>query len=311
MTTFNILSLLKPTVVTTNSSFSTTTTMSRKSPAPHTTFASPAKTQSKTIVPPAACLPESPALRPARPSSSSFASPTPYQGQRIVSCSSSRPHKDVMDDYEESVNNIVININLDFPEQNREVQVYTFENLRNPRSGDIINGFQIVIPADVRDVASNLYRAEIVGENEILLQMPSLPFSMLHDSVKRHALLTALDIGCPRCQEAQDIVVNDVQLTPARAVRKILLRFPENIVLANLSSSVNPVLANEEEQPYIFEARFGATSKPIKSIGCNMTWKVASIDRHRQVAGSASKDSAAKLTEMFSRMSTFAATTDD
>ena len=206
--------------------------------------------------------------------------------------------------------NIVINVNLNFPERNREVQVYTFENLRNPRSGDIINGFQIVIPADVRDVASNLYRAEIVGENEILLQMPSLPFSMLHDSVKRHALLTALDIGCPRCQEAQDIVVNDVQLTPARAIRKILLQFPENVVLANLSSSVNPVLANEE-QPYIFEARFGATSTPIKSVGCNMTWKVASIDRHRQVAGSASKDSAAKLTEMFSRMSTFAATTHD
>jgi hypothetical protein len=136
----------------------------------------------------------------------------------MVSSSSSRPIKE-MDDSEESVN--VINVDLDFPERNREVQVYTFENLRNPRSGDIINGFQIVIPADIRDVASNLYRAEIVDDNEIVIQMPSLPFSMLHDSVKRHALLTALDIGCSRCQEAQDIVVNDLQLTPAFEVSRI------------------------------------------------------------------------------------------
>ena len=184
--------------------------------------------------------------------------------------------------------------------------MYTFENLRNSLSGDIINGFQIVIPADVRDVANNLYRAEIVDDNEILIQMPSLPFSMLHDSVQRHVLLTALDIGCPRCQEAQDIVVNDLQLTPARAIRKLLLRFPDHINLASMSSSVNPVLANEE-QPYIFTAQFGPTSAPMQLIGCNMTWKVASIDRHRKVAGSATKDPATKLTEMFTRMSTFAA----
>lgn len=195
----------------------------------------------------------------------------------------------------------LIKVNLTFPERNREVQIYSFENLLNPISGDIINGFHIVLPADVRDVALNLYRAEIVHDNEIVIYMPSLPFSVSHDSVQRHLQLAALDIGCLRCKEAQDIVVQDIKLSPARSIRKLRLRFPDHIVLANMSSAVSPVLTGEE-QPFAFTSQFGSSA--IQSVGCNMTWKVASVERHRKVAGAASRDPATKLSEMFSRMST-------
>ena len=195
----------------------------------------------------------------------------------------------------------VILVNLMFPERNREVQIYSFENLLNPLSGNIINGFHIVLPADVRDVGLNLYSAKIVDDNEIVIYMPSLPFSVSHDSAQRHLQLAALDIGCPRCKEAQDIVVQDIKLSPSRAIRKLRLQFPDNIVLANMSSAVSPVLTGEE-QPFLYTAQFGVNK--IQSVGCNMTWKVASVERHRKVAGAASRDPATKLSEMFSCMST-------
>ena len=117
-----------------------------------------------------------------------------------------------------------------FPECNCKVLVYCFENLKNVTTGDIVNGFQIVLPVDVWDAEKELYKSEIVNDNEIILTIPSLPFIMLHDSSRRHDQLIQMGINCERCQEAHDITMNDVFSNPSRCQKKLRLLFPGDIL---------------------------------------------------------------------------------
>jgi hypothetical protein len=77
-------------------------------------------------------------------------------------------------------------MNLTYPERNREVALYCFKGLMDPTSGDIVDGFQIVMPVDHRDFAEDFFKLEIVNDNELSLHMPSLPYQMQFDSVNRH-----------------------------------------------------------------------------------------------------------------------------
>jgi hypothetical protein len=80
-------------------------------------------------------------------------------------------------------------------------------------------------------------------------------------------MLAALDIGCPRRKEAQDIVVQDIKLSPSCAIRRVRLWFPDHIV--NMSSGVSPGVLTGEEQPFVFTAQFRL--RKIQLVGCNMT----------------------------------------
>ena len=73
-----------------------------------------------------------------------------------------------------------------------------------------------MMPVDFRDVARDLYKLEIVQDNELLLHMPSLPYAIQFDSVARHAELNKLGVMCDRCQEAQEICITDIDAAPAR-----------------------------------------------------------------------------------------------
>lgn len=155
-----------------------------------------------------------------------------------------------------------------------------------------------MLPVDIRDAEKELYKAEIVSENELILTIPSLPFIMLYDSTRRHEQLMKMGINCERCQEAQEITLSNVLTNSSRSQKKLRLLFPEDIVLANMTSAVDSVLENREE-PYLVA---GPWDK--QYMMCNMTWRVARVESHRKTRGSGVKTTSAKLHEMFSRMST-------
>ena len=96
-----------------------------------------------------------------------------------------------------------------------------------------------MMPVDFCDVARDLYKLEIVQDNELLLHMPSLPYAIQFDSVARHAELNKLGVMCDRCQEAQEICITDIDAAPARRHKVLRLRFPEHIILGNMASSID------------------------------------------------------------------------
>ena len=190
----------------------------------------------------------------------------------------------------------LIVVNLTYPERNREVQVYCFESLRDVVTGEIVDGFEIVMPADIRDFELNLYKLEIVQDNELLLRMPSLPHQMQYDSARRHSELNRMKLMCNRCQEAQEICVTDIDSAPSRKQKTLRLRFPEHVSLVNLVSIAKelPIVI----QPYNYETTmFGNASN--RNWVCNVSWKVASFKTRRKAQGSAVKSTTAFLSELF------------
>lgn len=46
----------------------------------------------------------------------------------------------------------------------------------------VYNGYEIRLCADIRDIQNDMFLARIVGPNEILVQVPMVPFSQLHEA---------------------------------------------------------------------------------------------------------------------------------
>ena len=137
-------------------------------------------------------------------------------------------------------------VNLEVPERNDEFLIYAFENRKNIETGEIVSGYQIVYPnVDTRD--ENYFHVEIVDKHQVLITMPSLPAVMRHDSVERYAILEALQINCMRCQEMQEITLNDINAEPMRQIRRVRLMFPISMQLIHMDSPVSLELMNETE----------------------------------------------------------------
>ena len=156
------------------------------------------------------------------------------------------------------------------------------------------------MPVDIRDIDKDFYRMEIVGDNELMLYVPSLPFQMQYDSAKRNAALNNCKLACERCQEAQEITVSEIELMASRKQKKLRLRFPEHICLGNLKSGIDNVIPLNAE-PYWTSVKMG--ERKIKTLLCNVTWKVASVSTRRKAQGSAKKATNSYLSDIFDSMS--------
>ena len=195
-------------------------------------------------------------------------------------------------------------VNLTYPERNREVQLYCFNSLSDPVSGDIVDGFQIVMPVDIRDFEEDLFKLEIVQDNELLLHMPALPYQMQYDIVQRHAGLNKLRLLNPRCQQAQEICITDIDSMPSRKLKKLRLRFPENVCLVNLASVLDAVISPEIE-PYSYMTNtFSADGTASVQWVCSISWQVGNAATRSKAFGSAKKSGASKLSALFRSMST-------
>ena len=191
-------------------------------------------------------------------------------------------------------------MNLTYPERNHEVQLYSFHGLQDPSSGDIVSGFQILMPIDVRDFADDLFKLEIVNDHELLLYMPSLPYQMQYDSANRHQQLAAMQSLCRHCQQAQEICITDIASMPSRKRKKLRLRFPEDVCLVNLASVLDGVIPADIE-PYAYQTTlFGDDgAAPITQYACNVSWKLGNSNSRLKAFGSAKKSGVSKLRGMF------------
>jgi hypothetical protein len=72
----------------------------------------------------------------------------------------------------------VIAVNLDHPERNREVMVFTVNDVQN--QGNMYNCFTIMLRIDPRDAAvTDRCTAYVVSETELLISYPALEFFSL------------------------------------------------------------------------------------------------------------------------------------
>ena len=177
----------------------------------------------------------------------------------------------------------LIVMNLTYPERNREVQLYCFEGLEDKKAGTVIDGFQIVMPVDIRDYDAKLFKLEIVEDYELLLHMPALPHQMQYELAARHAHLREMDLSCPKCEQAQQICITDIEANPSRKIKRLRLRFPEDTVsLVNLTSALDKVITCNIE-PYCYKTDLYEDPQAAVQWVSNISWKVGNMLTSKKV----------------------------
>ena len=190
----------------------------------------------------------------------------------------------------------LIIVDIEHPERNREVKVIPFFNVQ--QDGVLHNGFDIAIDGiDVRDFVNDMYKADLISPNEVLLKMPSVS----------HAWLTEpCAVNCQRTQDAYEITRNAILLSSERKAKLLLLRFPLDIALSNQHYSSQSVSGEIENEIVMRESSFTFEGKILKSLVSTVVWKVSIIEEHQRVVkrstNSDKKKGAAKLSKYFSGM---------
>ena len=103
---------------------------------------------------------------------------------------------------------VEIDVDLSFPEHNREVFVFVFSGKKH--QGKLHDGISIELVADVRDVTKGLYKAFILPNRpDVFIQFPAQSASFALD----HRLVSEKEGTnlCDKVKEARDITRNAIQ----------------------------------------------------------------------------------------------------
>ena len=241
-------------------------------------------------------------MAPSTPSSRSRAhitSPPASRGRLAMRDS----FEDTADDVRPELNAVVIDVDVAHPSNNREVVIYNL--IRVEHENSLYDCFDIYLPADVRDVLAEKLKARLISDREILITMPSLPYSFCQDTDARNLRLKAFGTHYPHTQIAQDITINNMEssgIDEYGMVKHLLLRFPSYCVLANIfqNGSKDLDLMLEMDWDHYDKDNDRAIATPT-----HVKWRVAdqgAASRHKLKA--ASKTALSKVTAQLQRMST-------
>ena len=184
------------------------------------------------------------------------------------------------------------------PERNREVDVLIVNDVLH--GGDLYNCFDISLQMDVRDaMVTGRCRAVLVSEHEVLVTYPALQYPMFIDSVMRNKRLVHLKTLCAQLQQAQDIWVNEMKRDPQRNEKRLLLRFPHDVVLGN----VFVPNSYELKMSIPIDNSVYAPIPNARLISAQLQWRIADINTHREATIATNEtDVAFDVIAQFARM---------
>jgi hypothetical protein len=117
-------------------------------------------------------------MAPSTPASRSRAHITsPPASRGHLALRDSDDFEDTCDDVGLNINAVAIDVDVEHPSNNREVVIYNL--IRVEHENSLYNCFDIYLPADVRDVSAERLKARLINDKEILITMPSLPYSFV------------------------------------------------------------------------------------------------------------------------------------
>jgi hypothetical protein len=191
------------------------------------------------------------------------------------------------------------------PENNRGIGVFEFTDLE--KDGHLYNGYQITMEGDIRDFMADHYKAQLVGNNSILLRLPALSYSFLHDQEEYEKRAKSSDLFCPTTEEAHQAARKRIERDDSRRERLVLLEFPENLELSNKPFSPDSTSTDGEIDfdllPITINVLVGEKELPMTIT--RISWKVSVAEKERRPAkkdapeGASQTKGAAKLANIF------------
>ena len=149
---------------------------------------------------------------------------------------------------------VEIEVNIDHPEKNREVQVFNFTGVKT--KGKFHNGYAIEMNVDVRDVKKGLYRAYFLPDNHhVFIKAP--PGLCSSSNREDHAILADKEKlrsrFCEKLHDARHVSRNEIKDSEKRTSKNIVLSFPCYMTLSNLIYSPDTTadgLIKMKKEPY-------------------------------------------------------------
>ena len=100
------------------------------------------------------------------------------------------------------------------------------------KDGVLHNGFDIVVHGEIADFVKGRYKAKKLTDNEVLVEMPSASNSYLNHFNVFFENLKQFRIHCKRAQLGHEVAQNAILDDDARMIKRLVLRFPEYIILS-------------------------------------------------------------------------------
>jgi hypothetical protein len=192
----------------------------------------------------------------------------------------------------------LIEVDLECPENNREVIVLTINDVLH--NGNLYNCYDIALKIDMRDaIIDGRCTAFLVSANEVLVSYPAMGFDLSTDSKMRNARLQALCKHDVQVEMAQNIWINELRRSPARMTKRLLLRFPDDVMLSNVFNPNSYVLRS------ILPVDYASWNKhdQIKCASAQLEWRIADHNTRREATVEAPElAAAAVLLDDFTRM---------
>jgi hypothetical protein len=207
-------------------------------------------------------------------------------------------------------------VNVERPDDNGPVLLYKVQAIlgEGEHDNEIYKGYLIMVgPIDIRVVydepSAEPFRAQVVGEDQILVTVPSWPHSLVHN---RDALLkSGLDDDV---MLAMDDARHRVRLFDQS--KHILLQFPRGQVLSTKEIAEPGSIVNEDdlslEVVKVPVNYLVPNSKPPKTLKWNdyfATWKVARLDERALKRGKV--ETKPTVSSLFEKISALGLDDDD
>jgi len=164
--------------------------------------------------------------------------------------------------------------------------------------------YTIMLPVDVRDATNPKFQitARLINSTELLITMPAMPFAFSHDSEERNDRLKDCGTYNLHLHTAQNIAHNAVSDNPNLRNKRLLLRFPNTVVLANVFDMQQ---SDELESDFqVDPVQFAIKDVHTFVNPCFMTWKVVDASTsNRYVLPAKKVDSVDKMVDQLKRMS--------
>jgi hypothetical protein len=147
------------------------------------------------------------------------------------------------------------------------------------------NGYEIVVVADLRSVASGLYKATLLNEDEVEIEVPTAPSSFLENYARISAALSALGHISTPCEQSHTIQRSGLLNDPKRKTMKFLLRFHKtgealtNGVFTPMSVPTGEI----DAEPTPFSCTYPLFGKDWTTTEVWLSWKVARVEHEKRM----------------------------
>lgn len=186
------------------------------------------------------------------------------------------------------------------------MQIIKFANKVN---GILHDGFEIAVGnCDLRDVQNNKFKATLISKHEVMVQLPSLDHTFLHEpnfaNLAMNQQHTTDNGQIERIQEAFDVERNKI-LKHERLTKNLLLRFPEVYWLSN---DLYAALGDDKKKirllAVFYKAHYNINGQKNSSTTARVSWKVSIDEPDKRVttASSTINEGAALLVAQLSSM---------